>query len=126
MITELRTYILDDAAIAAIIGTRLFPIKADQVDGTDPYAVYYFVNSTTLDTHSDSGLLRRDMLRINLHAPTATGILELSELFRTRLSNKRIALGSYDAHIVWESFANGYSDQDEIHDSAITLSITWS
>ncbi len=126
MIQELRTYILDDTAIAAEIGTRFFPMKADQVDGTDPYAVYYFVNSTTEDTHSDSGLLRRDMLRINLHASTASAILDLAELFRTRLSNKRVALGSYDAHIVWESFANGYSDQDEIHDSAITLSITWS
>jgi len=126
MIQDLRTYILDDAAIAAVIGDRFFPMKADQVDGTDPYAVYYFVNSTTLDTHADSGLLRRDMIRINLHAPTASAILDLSELFRTRLSNKRVALGSYDVHIVWESFANGYSDQDELHDSAITLSITWS
>lgn len=126
MIQDLRTYILADASIAAVIGDRFYPIKADQVSGASAYATYYVINSTTLDTHADSGLLRRDMIRINLYAPTATAILDLSELFRTRLSNQRTALGSYDAHIVWESFANGYSDNDEIHDSAITLSITWS
>jgi len=126
MITDLRTYILADASISAIIGTRLFPVVADNVDGTDPYAVYSIIGSTTVDAHNDVGILRRDLVSISLHCPTYTATNALAELFRTRLSNKRTALGSYDAHIVVESYADGYSGEDEIHNSTITLSVLWS
>ena len=126
MITDLRTYILDDAPISAVIGTRLFPMIADNVNGTDPYAVYSIIGSTTVDTHNDVGVLRRDMDSISIHCPTYTETYTTAELFRARLSNVRTALGSYDAHIVVESYADGYSGEDEIHNSTLTLSVTWS
>lgn len=126
MITDLRTYILADASISAIIGTRLFPAVADNINGVDPYAVYSIIGSTTVDAHNDVGILRRDLVSISLHCPTYTATNALAELFRTRLGNKRTALGSYDAHIVVESYADGYSGEDEIHNATITLSVLWS
>lgn len=126
MRTSLRTYILDDTAIAAIIGTRFYPEVAMQEDGTEAYAVYSTLSSTTLDTHNDSGLLVRDLIDISVHAPTITQVYELSELLRTRLSNKRVMLGTSDSHIVWQGLNTGYSDDDEIYSASITLEITWS
>jgi hypothetical protein len=126
MITSLRTYILDDAAISAIIGDRFFPEVALQIDGTQAYAVYSTLSSTTINTHNDSGLLVRDLIDISVHAPTITQVYELSELLRTILSNKRVLLGSIDAHIVWQGFNTGYSNDDEIYNASITLEITWS
>jgi hypothetical protein len=126
MITSLRTYILDDAAISAIIGDRFFPEVALQIDGTQAYAVYSTLSSTTINTHNDSGLLVRDLIDISVHAPTITQVYELSELLRTILSNKRVLLGSSDAHIVWQGFNTGYSNDDEIYNASITLEITWS
>jgi hypothetical protein len=126
MRADLRSYILADTAIEAIIGSRFYPEVALQEDGTEAYAVYSTLSSTTLDTHNDSGLLIRDLIDLSIHAPTITGVYELSELLRTRLSNKRITLGSYDSHIVWQGLNTGYSDDDEIYSASITLEVTWS
>ena len=126
MRTSLRTYILDDAAISAIIGDRLFPEIALQENGAQAYAVYSTLSSTTLDTHNDSGLLVRDLIDLTVHAPTITQVYELSELLRTRLSNKRVMLGTSDSHIVWQGLNTGYSDDDEIYNASITIEITWS
>lgn len=126
MRAELRTYILDDTSIAAVLGTRLFPEVAHQVDGTQPYAVYTTLSSTTLDTHNDSGLLKSDLIDLSIHASTITQIYDLAELLRTRLSNKRVTLGSYDMHIVWSGLNTAFSDNDEIYSASITLDITWS
>ena len=126
MITDLRTYILADTAISAVIGTRLYPVVADQVSGTESYAVYSTIASTTRDCHTDSGVLRNDMVSISIHCPTATLAMTTAQLFRDRLSNNRTDLGSYDAYISVENFTHNYSDDDETHSATITLSITWS
>lgn len=126
MITDLRSYILADSSISDEIGTRLFPEIAHNIGADNPYAIYTVLSSNTVDSHSDSGILHEDLLEISVHASTATKVYELAELFRTRLSNKRVALGSYDAHIKWSSFNTNYSDNDEIFSGSITLDVTWS
>lgn len=126
MISDLRSYILDDSSISAVIGTRLFPEIAHNITASDPYAIYTTISSNTVDSHSDSGLLHEDLIEVSIHASTVSQIYDLAELFRTRLNNKRVALGSYDAYIKWSSFNTDYSDNDEIFSGSITLDVTWS
>lgn len=126
MKAELRTYILADAAVSAIIGNRLYPEVAHQQDGSEPYAIYKTLNSTTLDTHLDAGLLYEDLIDLSVHAPTITQVYQLSDALRPLLSNKRIELSPYNLHIVWSGMNTGYTDNDEIASASITLDITWS
>lgn len=126
MKAELRTYILADAAVSAIIGTRLYPEVAHQEDGSQAYAIYKTLNSTSLDTHSDDGILYEDLIDLSVHAPTVTQVYELSDALRAILSNKRITLSPYNLHIKWNGMNTGYTDDDEIASASITLEITWS
>jgi hypothetical protein len=126
MKAELRTYILADAAVSAIIGTRLYPEVAHQLDGSSAYAIYKTLNSTTLDTHVDDGLLYEDLIDLSIHAPTVTEMYDLSDALRAILSNKRITLAPYNLHILWKGINTGYTDNDEVASASITLDITWS
>ena len=126
MRADLRTYIIGDTAIAAVISTRLYPEVALHISGSDPYAVYTTLSSRTMDTHNDVGLLMVDLVDLSIFAPTITEVYNLAELLRIRLSNVRTDLGSYDAHIVWRGLNTSYSDDDELYSASITLEITWS
>lgn len=126
MKAELRTYILADADVSAIIDTRLYPEVAHQQDGSRAYAIYKTLNSTTVDTHSDDGILYEDLIDLSIHAPNVTQMYELSDALRAILSNKRITLSPYNLHIRWTGMNTGYTDNDEIASASITLDITWS
>jgi hypothetical protein len=89
MKAELRTYILADAAVSAIIGTRLYPEVAHQQDGSSAYAIYKTLNSTTLDTHADDGLLYEDLIDLSIHAPTVTHMYDLSIKHNGKIRSKR-------------------------------------
>ena len=126
MKAELSTYILADADVSAIIDTRLYPEVAHQQDGSSAYAIYKTLNSTTVDTHSDDGILYEDLIDLSIHAPNVTQMYELSDALRAILSNKRLTLSPYNLHIRWTGMNTGYTDNDEIASASITLDITWS
>lgn len=93
MEADLRTYIVGQADIAAVISSRCYLLVAPQT-ASRPLIIFRVIQSDGLDTLNDTtGLVRSD-LEIECHATTDTGSKALKELVRRRLHTYRGAMGS--------------------------------
>jgi hypothetical protein len=76
----LRTHLLDDASIAALVGTRIYPIRAPQGETTLPRIVYQRIGNETLISHEGFGGHQTTQIQIKVVASTYAGAKALAKL----------------------------------------------
>lgn len=105
----------NDAAVTAIVGTRIYPVVARQQD-QEPYVVYSVVNDIPHDTKT--GVSRVDFVRVqfNMVAADYSQLEDLSAAIRSALD--RAAMQSYAgvelAGVKFLSENDGFSDAPEL------------
>lgn len=91
---SLRTFLLADTAIAALVGTRMYPVQLPQ--GTSQASIRYQHISGQRPIASPSGPLKLSGPRVQIDAwaPTYAEAESLAELIKTRLNGYRGAMGA--------------------------------
>lgn len=99
--THVRTYVLADQAIAALVGTRLYPIKLPQGATYPAMTLHEIDNVPTWNLNSRSSL---DTSRFQFDIWTREGVASafansgvLARLLRARLENKTIVVADDSA-----------------------------
>jgi len=115
----LRAFLLADAGIAAIVGTRVYPIKIPQ--GVKVASIVYFRVSGPGDYSMDgpSGLARH-RLQLDSWAPTADAATALANLVKDRIDGYSGVMGSGGAAVnvqgVFQTdLREDYDDDVELH-----------
>lgn len=84
MRTALRTYIIDDTNIRAIISTRVYALRAPQ-QAVTPYIVFEEVFNIEGATHSGTDELNTNLMQLTMVGPNATQLMALASLLTNRL-----------------------------------------
>lgn len=100
MEADLRTYIIGQASISAVISTRMFLLNAPQ-GATRPLVVYRLMGSQPHKLIRNYCGLTTDTFEIDCQSYTDTGAMALKELIRTKLDTYRGTMGS-----TWVSSCN--------------------
>lgn len=111
----LRTFLLEDAAIAAVVIDRVYPGKIPQ--GVSATSIVYTRVSGGGDYHMQglSGFARH-RYQIDAWAPTGNGAASLADLIRDRIDGYRGAMGEVTVHgIFFEDQREDYDDQARLH-----------
>lgn len=114
----LRAFLLADASIAAVVGTRIYPIKIPQ--GVAAASLVYTKVSARPDHHmSGASGLARPRLQLDAWAPTADAALWLADLVRERLDGYSGTMGSGGAAVTVQGVF--FADEREDFDDAANL-----
>lgn len=114
----LRAFLLADAAIAAVIGTRMYPGKLPQ--GMVLASIVYTLASDPGDYHHEgpSGLAH-PRYQVDAWAPTLDAATSLANLIKSRLDGYSGAMGSGAALVnVQGVFRDASGGGEEFDDSA--------
>lgn len=115
----LRAFLLADAGIAALVATRVFPIKLPQ--GTKAASIVYTRISGAGIYHmqGDSGL-SMPRYQIDAWAPTGDAATTLANLIKDRLSGYRGVMGTGPSAIAVQGVF--MADEREDYDDTVQLS----
>lgn len=92
----LFSYLTADSSIAALVGTRVYPVKAPE-DETRALIVYSRISGIGDHTLRGVGGLARPRLQIDCWAPTPDVAAQLARLVKARLDGFRGAIGTGDS-----------------------------
>lgn len=90
----LYTYLQSKAAITAVVGTRVYPMRSPQGSSNYPCISYQTISSRSTYSHSGDNQLRFERVQINCFARTAKAAKDLAELVRLSLSGYAGLMGS--------------------------------
>ena len=96
---DLRDYILADSAVAAKLGTRLFPAMARKSYGTtDPYAVYTMVSNDATYTQdgTSSSVWRVIVFQFDIFSKSAVTAEATGDAILARVESTKFSQGTTD------------------------------
>ena len=93
---DLRTYLLAQPAIAALIGTRCYPARLPQ-GAARPALTYQRIARTTSITHDGAADLGRARIQIDCWTDSYEAMVGLAKAIRAALSGYRGPMGSNGA-----------------------------
>jgi hypothetical protein len=83
MLPPIYTILAGDAAVAAIVGDRIYPHgDAPQGGGTQPYVTWFVVSSAPENGVSDAPTVDRVAVQIDCWHPTSAGVVALASAVR--------------------------------------------
>jgi hypothetical protein len=91
--SDLRAFILADAAVAALIGTRLYPAIMPQ-DPVLPATTYQWISAIRYPNMDDAGGLSTARVQVDCWSDSKAEALEVFEAIRLALDGYRGAFGS--------------------------------
>lgn len=112
-----RTLLLSDAAIAALVGTRVYPTILPQAS-TFPAITYQRISRIPVADHlSDVGALARPRVQVDSWAGTRDGAEALGEAVRRKLNGYRGPVaGSEDVQMIQlDAVRDLYDDDVKLH-----------
>lgn len=93
---DMRTYLLAQPSVTALIATRLYPIRLPQ-GVTLPAVTYQRITRTATVTHDGAADLGRAGIQIDCWADTYAGMVALAKAIRAALSGYRGSMGTNGA-----------------------------
>ena len=113
---DFRDYVLADAGVSALLGTRLFPATAKKTYGTiDPYAVYTFVSHQATYSHNmatagavSAGAFRTYVIQVDIFSKSALTAENTGDALRSAVEGKKFTQGTtvFGAVLVDTEFDN--------------------
>lgn len=97
--SALRTHILADAATAAIVGTKLYPIVVPQTTAL-PYIVYRRTGTERYTEHGSPGGLATATISLDCWAATYEDVKDLAEAVRKTCDGVAGTIGVYEVRAV--------------------------
>ena len=91
--TELLAYILADATVAGLIGTRLFALRAEQ-NATTPFVVWQDISGEGIYAHDGPTGLRTFRIQFSIYAPTVTQTEDVAAAIVNRIDGYSGVLNS--------------------------------
>lgn len=82
-----RKLLIDDAAVAAILGTRIRPLRANQKDAR-PYCVYRTISGRRLGHLEGTSLVNRVIIQIDGYCDTEQESVDLVKAIRSELDGR--------------------------------------
>ena len=94
---DMRTFILADGDVSAVIGTRMYPVFS-QHDPEEPYLVYRRINTERLHSHARSELRPRVQFIITCWADSFDDSIDLCNKVRSRVDGVKGVWGASTVH----------------------------
>ena len=93
---DLRTYLLAQAPVSALIGTRIFPLRLPQ-GVTLPAVTYQRISGVPVISHDGASDLARARIQVDCWAASYAAMAGLAMAIRTALSGYRGPMGNNGA-----------------------------
>ena len=93
--TALRQHLVDDAAVASVFGTRIYPVTFPQAPdfATGPAMTYQMVSNLTEYSHEGPANLNEARLQFDIYAMTYAALAGAADVVRRALSGWRGTIG---------------------------------
>ncbi len=126
MLADLRSYILAEATVAALIVDRFYA-NAARASPTSPYCVYRVVAETVENTHdAEEAELNVDTVQIDVYGDTFASVSGVKDALKKRLNSKAAIQDDTDfGYIEWQSAFSDYEESTNEHRWTITIGVTW-
>ena len=128
MLNDLRSYILADSGVSALIGTR-FRLGLIPQNATYPYCRYSLVSEIIENTHSDVAdkTFNRDIVQIDVFGKSAVGVLAVKDALRDALNSKSFIKDDTNfGYIELDNSSSDYEPDTELFRQTISFRINWS
>lgn len=114
MLEDLRSYVLGDSAVTALIGQRLHP-EAVPLESTRPAAMYRLIDTgITRTTRRGESVLHRARVQIGARSERAIEATDVAEAIRKRLAGITAPAGTIQS-IIHIAGYGGWDPQLDTH-----------
>jgi hypothetical protein len=113
--SDLRTYLLADATLTTLVGTRMYPLKLPQAP-TMPAIIYTWISGARVHSTDGPSGLSNPRVQFDCWAQTYLEAEALLEALRKRLDGFQGTAGSsWIQAVFFETERDGYDDDTELY-----------
>jgi hypothetical protein len=113
--TGLRTYLLADTSITAIVSDKIYGFPAPQ-DVVFPYLMLSHISDVSIQGANESTLIDNDLWQIDIYGNTYDSVASLELLIKNRLDVIHNTL--FGEYLVYVSRYQGSTNTTELEDNA--------
>ncbi len=129
MLNDFRTYLLADAGVAALIGTRFRLGKIPQ-NAAYPYCRYALISEIVENTHADADptkTINRVLVQIDVFDKSAVVVLNVKDALRDAVNSKSFIQDNTNfGYVEIENSGSDYEPDTELFRQMIVFRIIWS